>query len=33
MDATYIEIPFDVKKEFGKGRVGVIATFDGVKYT
>jgi len=32
MDAAYIEIPFDVKIEFGKGRVPVIATFDGVEY-
>jgi len=32
IDAAYIEIPFDVKTEFGKGRVPVIATFDGVEY-
>lgn len=32
MDAAYIEIPFDVKAKFGKGRVPVIATFDGVEY-
>ena len=32
MDAAYIEIPFDVKQEFGKGRVPVTATFDGVSY-
>lgn len=32
MDAAYIEIPFDVKGEFGKGRVPVIATFDGIVY-
>lgn len=32
MDAAYIEIPFDVKEEFGKGRVPIIATFDGVEY-
>ena len=32
IDAAYIEIPFDVKIEFGKGRVPVIATFDGVEY-
>lgn len=32
MDAAYIEIPFDVKAEFGKGRVPVLATFDGVVY-
>ena len=32
IDGAYIEIPFDVKTEFGKGRVPVIATFDGVEY-
>lgn len=32
IDAAYIEIPFDVKSEFGKGRVSVTATFDGVSY-
>lgn len=32
MDAAYIEIPFDVKAEFGKGRVPVYATFDGEPY-
>lgn len=32
MDAGYIEIPFDVKKVFGKGRVLVHATFDGEPY-
>lgn len=32
MDAAYIEIPFDVRAEFGKGRVPVIATFDGEPY-
>ena len=29
---AYVEIPFDVKKEFGKGRVKVHATFDNVAY-
>jgi len=33
MDSAYIEIPFDVKAEFGKGRVPVHATFDGEPYT
>ncbi len=33
MDGAYVEIPFDVKTEFGKGRVPVLATFDGVAYT
>ncbi len=32
IDGAYIEIPFDVKKEFGKGRVKVHAEFDGVPY-
>jgi hypothetical protein len=32
MDATYIEFPYDVRKEFGKGRVKVHAEFDGVPY-
>ena len=32
MDAAYIKIPFDVKKVYGKARVKVIATFDGVEY-
>lgn len=32
MDAAYVEIPLDVKVTFGKGRVPVNATFDGVPY-
>lgn len=32
IDGTYVEIPFDVREEFGKGRVKVHATFDGVGY-
>lgn len=32
IDGAYIEIPFDVKMEFGKGRVKVHAEFDGVPY-
>ena len=32
IDGAYVEIPFDVRKEFGKGRVAVHATFDGVPY-
>lgn len=32
MDGAYVEIPFDVKKVFGKGRVPVHATFDGEPY-
>lgn len=32
IDGAYIEIPFDVKAEFGKWRVPVTATFDGEPY-
>lgn len=32
LDAAYVEIPFDVKAAFGKGRVAVRATFDGEGY-
>lgn len=32
MDGAYVEIPFDVKATFGKGRVPVHATFDGEAY-
>ncbi|MDL2323625.1 DUF1905 domain-containing protein [Ruminococcaceae bacterium OttesenSCG-928-A16] len=32
IDGAYIHIPFDVKAEFGKGRVPVHATFDGEPY-
>jgi uncharacterized protein YdhG (YjbR/CyaY superfamily) len=32
IDGAYIEIPFDVKKEFGKSRVPVHATFDDEPY-
>lgn len=32
VDGAYVEIPFDVQAEFGKGRVAVHATFDGVPY-
>lgn len=32
IDGAYVEIPFDVKTEFGKGRVPVTATFDGEPY-
>lgn len=32
IDGAYIEIPFDVKAEFGKGRVPVFATFNGEPY-
>lgn len=32
MDAAYVEIPFDIKEMYGKGRLLVHATFDGVPY-
>lgn len=32
MDGAYVEIPFDVRTEFGRGRVSVHATFDGEPY-
>ena len=32
IDGAFIEIPFEVKSEFGKGRVPVTATFDGERY-
>ena len=32
LDGAYVEVPFDVKAEFGKGRVAVHATFDGEPY-
>jgi len=32
IDGAYVEIPFDVKAEFGRGRVPVDATFDGEPY-
>ncbi len=32
LDSAYVEFPYDVRQEFGKGRVKVCATFDGVPY-
>lgn len=32
LDGAYVEIPFDIKAEFGKGRVPVHATFEGEPY-
>ena len=32
IDGAYVEFPYDVKVEFGKGRVKVRATFDGEPY-
>ena len=31
-DGAYVAVPFDIKEEFGKGRVKVHATFDGEPY-
>lgn len=33
MDAAYLEVPYDIKAEFGKGRLLVDATFDGYPYS
>lgn len=32
INGAYIEIPFDVKETFGRGKVKVHATFDGETY-
>ncbi len=32
MDAAYIIVPYDIRQLFGKGRLQVNATFDGVPY-
>jgi len=32
IDGAYIEFPYDIREEFGKGRVKVHATFDGIPY-
>ena len=32
IDGAYIEFPYDIKKEFGKGRVKVLADSDGELY-
>ena len=32
IDGAYIDFPYDVWEEFGKGRVKVHATFDGEPY-
>ena len=32
MDAAYLEVPFDIKALYGKDRLSVHATFDGVPY-
>lgn len=32
MDAAYVEVPYDIRALFGKGRLSVHATFDGEPY-
>jgi len=32
IDGAYVALPYDIKREFGKGRVKVHATFDGEPY-
>jgi hypothetical protein len=32
IDGAYIEFPYDLKKEFGKGRIKIYAEFDGEPY-
>jgi hypothetical protein len=32
IDGAYVAVPFDIKKEFGRGRVSVHATFDNEPY-
>ena len=31
-DGAYVEVPFDIKEVFGKGRLSVHATFNGEPY-
>ena len=33
MDAAFVVVPIDIRQEFGKGRLKVNATFDGVPYS
>src|SRR5690554_4854437 len=32
VDGAYVEFPYNIREEFGKGRVKVHATFDGEPY-
>ena len=32
IDGAYIEFPYDIKKEFGKGRIKIHAEFDSEPY-
>ncbi len=33
MDAAFVRVPIDIKKDYGKGRLKVQATFDGNPYS
>lgn len=33
MDAAFVVVPVDIRKEYGKGRLKVDAAFDGVPYS
>ena len=33
MDGAYVEVPFDIRELFGKGRLKVRAEFDGEPYS
>ncbi len=33
MDAAYVRVPIDIKKEYGKGRLKVQASFNGEPYS
>jgi len=33
LDAAFVRVPYDLRKEFGKGRLKVEASFDGVPYS
>ena len=33
MDAAYVVVPIDIRKEYGKGRLKVETTFDGEPYS
>lgn len=33
MDTAYVVVPIDIRKEYGKGRLKVEATFDGEPYS
>lgn len=32
IDGAYVKFPYDIRKELGKGRVKVHASFDGITY-